>query len=584
MKGFIKSILSTIIGLVSGFFLLIFLLVGLISVMSSDNEITIDENSILKIDLGKISVVERRSNNPLSTLNLTGDISETIEIKQILDNIEKAKKDNNITAIYLNTSVGVNAGLSQIEEIRNKLLEFKKTGKKIIAYSEVYSQSSYYLASVANKIYLNPEGIIELKGFSASIMFYTGLFEKLDIDVQVIRHGKFKSAVEPFTLKKMSKSNRVQLELLLNSFADNIMDSIANQRKINLSDVEKHANELALESAQTSLKLKYVDSLLYEDQVYEVLSSIAKIDEVNFISLAEYSSVNNFDQKISKNKIAIIYANGSIISGKGDEETIGSETTVKAIRQAGKDKNVKAIVLRINSPGGSALASDIILRELILAKKNKPIVVSMGDYAASGGYYIACAADRIVDNPTTLSGSIGVFGIIPNLGNFYKNQLGIVIDTVNSNKYADMGINRKLSNLEKTRMQNSVKNTYNTFITHVSNGRNMSKQEIDKIGQGRVWSGYNAKNIGLIDTYGGIEKAIKIASSLAEIEDYRILSLPTKNDPFTDFALKFGQNSKISKLVPNNSIINTKFLKQIEDIIKEKNEIQARIPYIIELK
>ena len=583
MKGFLKNILATIIGIVSGVFIIMLLFIGLIGVLSNEEEVKVKENSILKIDLGKLSVVERSSNNPFTQLNLSGEINETIGIKEILDNIEKAKNDINITAIYINTSFIINAGLSQTEEIRNKLLEFKKTGKKIISYSEVYSQNAYYLASVANKIYLNPEGVIDLKGLSASIMFYKGLFEKLDIEIQIIRHGKFKSAVEPFTLKKMSPSNRKQLELLLSSFTNNIMDSIANQREIPLSEIEMHANLLMLEDAKTCLELNYVDSLLYEDQVKNILADMSELHELNIVSIKKYSSVKTIKKDISRNKIAIIYASGSINSGEGNEEMIGSETTVKAIKKASDDKNVKAIVLRINSPGGSALASDVILREILLAKEKKPLVVSMGDYAASGGYYIACAADSIVANPTTLTGSIGVFGIIPNLEKFYDNKLGITIDTVNSHKYADMGINRKLSQLEIKRMQNSVKNVYNTFISHVSKGRKMSKEAVDEIGQGRVWTGYDAKKIGLIDTYGGIEKAIEIASVLAEVEDYRIISLPTQKDPFTDLALKLGERNNIADFLFKEFGIKSKLIKPIEEILTS-DQIQARMPFTIELE
>ncbi len=583
MKGFLKNILATIIGIVSGVFIIMLLFIGLIGVLSNEEEVKVKENSILKIDLGKLSVVERSSNNPFTQLNLSGEINETIGIKEILDNIEKAKNDINITAIYINTSFIINAGISQTEEIRNKLLEFKKTGKKIIAYSEVYSQNAYYLASVANKIYLNPEGVIDLKGLSASIMFYKGLFEKLDIEIQIIRHGKFKSAVEPFTLKKMSPSNRKQLELLLSSFTNNIMDSIASQREIPLSEIEMHANLLMLEDAETCLELNYIDSLLYEDQVKNILADMSELHELNIVSIKKYSSVKTIKKDISRNKIAIIYASGSINSGEGNEEMIGSETTVKAIKKASDDKNVKAIVLRINSPGGSALASDVILREILLVKEKKPLVVSMGDYAASGGYYIACAADSIVANPTTLTGSIGVFGIIPNLEKFYDNKLGITIDTVNSHKYADMGINRKLSQLEIKRMQNSVKNVYNTFISHVSKGRKMSKEAVDEIGQGRVWTGYDAKKIGLIDTYGGIEKAIEIASVLAEVEDYRIISLPTQKDPFTDLALKLGERNNIADFLFKEFGIKSKLIKPIEEILTS-DQIQARIPFAIELE
>lgn len=583
MKSFLKNILTTIIGIISSIIVMILLIIGFVAIISSEDEVKVKENSILKIDLANTSVVERSSENPFDGLSLSGDVASTIELKKVLDNIEKAKNDNNIKAIYINNIDKLKAGLSQVEEIRNKLVEFKSCGKPIIAYSEVYSQSGYYFSSVADKIYLNPEGIVELKGLSAGIMFYKGLLEKLDIEVQIIRHGKFKSAVEPFMLDKMSDANREQMQLLLNSFADNLFDSIASQRDMTLSDIHNHANNLSLENAKSCLDLHYVDALLYQDQVDDSLLVISKSEKLNFISLNKYSNVKVEKKEISRNKIAIIYATGEINSGEGDEKSIGSETTAKAIKAARNDKNVKAIVLRVNSPGGSALASDVIWRETVLVKEEKPLIVSMGDYAASGGYYIACAADSIVANPTTLTGSIGVFGMIPNLQKLYKNKLGISIDTVNTNKHADMGINRALTKFEEDKIQKSVVDIYTTFITHVGEGRNMSTAAVDEIGQGRVWTGYDAKDIGLIDTYGGLEKAIEIAVHLAEIEDYRIISLPKKKDPFAELALKFGGETSISELVMLKLGLKTELTNPIENLLK-RDKIQARIPFIMELK
>ena len=454
MISFLKNIISTTLALILTIIILISVIVFFSNSTLNDKKTSaIKENSILVINFSETKIVERKSENPFENLNPSSSDQKSMELKKILDNIEKAKDDKNIKAIYLNSPI-TSGGISQIEEIRNKLLEFKQTGKKIISYAEVYSQSAYYLASIANKIFLNPQGGIELKGFSASIMFYKDLFDKLDIDVQIIRHGKFKSAVEPFMLNKMSVENREQIKLLLNSFSNNLMDSIANQRNISLQTVQNHADNLSLNSAKDCHKLKYVDELFYQDQVEKILLEICGNEKLNTISLNKYSKVASENKKkISKNKIAIIYATGAINSGKGDENSIGSATTVKAIRKAAKDKNVKGIVFRVNSGGGSALASDVILREVILAKKEKPFVVSLGDYAASGGYYIACAADSIVANPTTLTGSIGVFGMIPNLKNFYKNKLGINIDTVNTNKYSDIGINRRLSEFERNKIQ-----------------------------------------------------------------------------------------------------------------------------------
>jgi protease-4 len=571
MKNFFKNVLSTVVGIVLSVIVVLIIFFSIISIgissINTDKNNKIKDNSILTINLSETIIVERANNNPLQDLNISGDIKKTIELYEILNNIEKAKEDDNIKAIYINSEY-INAGLSQIEEIRNKLLEFKSTGKKIISYADYYTQSAYYLSSIADKIYLNPEGSIELKGLSISQMFFKEMLEKLDIEMQIIRHGKFKSAIEPFSLNKMSDENKAQMEQLLNSFVENIFDSIANQRDMSLSEIELHANQLQLNSGKKCLDLSYVDNLLYQDQVEYQLSLLIDTNKINFINIDKYTHTKTSNKKISRNKIAVIYATGSIKSGKGNEESIGSKTTSQAIKEAREDKNVKAIVFRINSGGGSALASEVIWRETILAKQKKPFIVSMGDYAASGGYYIACAADTILANPTTLTGSIGVFGMIPNLENFYKNKLGISIDVAKTNTFADMGINRALSSFEKEQIQNSIKNIYTTFVTRVSTGR--------------IWSGYDAKKIGLIDIYGGLDKAIKIAALKANIEDYRVTSLPKKKDPINELIMEIGKNTKsnLSYLNPLKNIILENYIEEIEKIEK----IQARIPYILKLE
>ena len=584
MLKFLKNIFSTLIGILLSFVVIVVTLIGVLSVSSEyqKKEKKIDKNTILKIDLST-QVVERASSNPLSDLDLLNpEPKKQLELKTILDNIEKAKFDDNIIAIYINSPF-VNAGLSQTEEIRNKLLEFKKTGKPIIAYSEVYSIKNYFLASVADKIYMNPLGVIDHKGLSATVMFFKGLLEKLNIDLQIFRLGKFKSAIEPFTLDKMSNENREQLKLMLNSINDNIMDSISSQRQIPFEVVKKHANQLTLNSAEICLEKGYVDHLIYEDQVEDSLIAIGTNEKLKTISLKGYSSVKSKDKDISRNKIAIVYATGEINSGKGDVASIGSKTTSAAIKKARKDKNVKAIILRVNSPGGSALASDVIWRETTLAQKEKPLVVSMGDYAASGGYYIACAADTIIANPTTLTGSIGVFGMIPNMQNFYKSNFGITVDTVKTNTYADMGTSRKLSTFEKNKIQEGVKNIYSTFISRVSDGRDITTQEVDAIGQGRVWSGYDAKDIGLVDLYGGLETAIMIAAELAEVDDYRVISLPKIEDPFTKIMNDLTESKLVTFFETEFNLMDTKKMKKVKNLITS-DEIQTRIPYLIELE
>ena len=585
MKSFLKNVLSTIVGVVLSVIVVVLLFIGIISAavssLDNDGETKVKANSILKINLSK-PIVERASDNPFENLSLTNlDPEAEIEFKSILDNIEKAKTDDRIKGIYLNCPF-VNAGLSQTEEIRNKLLDFKTSGKFIVSYAENFSQNGYYLSSVSDEIYLNPEGIFELKGFSAQIMFYKGLLEKLNIQAQVIRHGKFKSAIEPFVLDKMSKANREQISLLLGTIADNILDSIASQRGQSLTQVEKIANNLEVNTAKTCLEHHFVDALIYQDQLEKKLrSKLGDDDKLEFISLTKYRNAKvKKEGKISRDKIAIIYATGEINSGKGDLKSIGSETTAQAIKKAREDDRVKAIVLRVNSPGGSALASDVIWRETILAKAQKPLIISMGDVAASGGYYIACAADTIVANPSTITGSIGVFGLVVNLQHFYKNKLGITIDTVNTHKHADMGINRALTAFEKAKIQKIIEDIYTTFIGHVADGRDMSIAAVDEIGQGRIWTGYDAKRLGLVDVLGGLETAIDIAAHLAKIEEYRLVSLPKKEDVIETMIKEMKGEETMH--IANYFGIDPKFVKTVENLLKGE-KIQARMPFILEV-
>ena len=584
MLNFLKNIFSTVIGILLSFLIIILIIAGVASLSSQKNTSTkkLDEKHFLKIDLSK-EVVERTSANPFSSLDpMNINASQQLSLKTIIDNIEKAKTDENIAGIYINSPI-VNAGMSKAEEIRNKLLEFKETKKPIVAYNEVYAMKSYYLSSVADRLYINPMGIIDHKGMSATVMFFKGLLEKLNIDLQIFRLGKFKSAIEPFTLEKMSDSNRKQLKLLLKSVNNNIIDSIASQRGISKIKIHKDANQLKLSSAEICLEENYVDGILYEDQVKDTLKMLLGKDKLKIISINKYSNVKIKKKEISRNKIAIVYANGGINSGKGDENSIGSITTSKAIEKARKDEKVKAIVLRINSGGGSALASDVIWRETVLAKNEKPLVVSFGDVAASGGYYIACAADKIFASPTSITGSIGVFGMIPNMNEFYKSNFGITFDTVKTNNSADMGIYRKLTSFEKQKIQQGIEDVYKTFIFRVSEGRDISTKQVDNIGQGRVWSGYDAKKIGLIDEFGGLEKAIESAAALAEIEEYRTISLPKQKDPFTEFLDGLNQTKLSDILSDELGLINKKDITTIKEMIKSE-KIQTRLPYILSLE
>lgn len=573
MKNFLKNTLSRFLSII---LLFIFFLIIVSILIPNEKEVVVKNNSILNIKFDK-AILDRTSSNPLPKLEgLDFSTSANMELKDVLDNIEKAKHDGRISGIYLTLSE-VQLGFSQAEEIRKKLIEFKGSGKFIYSYSEGYSQLGYYLSSVADKMFLNPEGMVEFNGLSAGILFYKGFFDKIGIDVQVIRHGKFKSAVEPYMSNEMSRENREQLEKLLNSISDKIIDGVSEQRNISTSKINEVINKLQLSSAVSCKDLNFVDELKYEDEVISILEEKSE----NNIKFSEYLEVKTKKENISENKIAIIYATGGINTGEGSYNTIGSETTVKAIRKAAEDDKVKAIVFRINSPGGSALASDIILREINLAKQKKKVVVSMGNYAASGGYYIACTADKIFANSTTLTGSIGVFGLLPN-SKLLNDKLGIYIDTVNTHKYSDVGRgNRRLTNYEVDVIQKSVEDIYDVFISHVSGGRGLTKEEVDGIGQGRVWSGIEAKEIGLVDEIGGLEDAIVSAAELSEIEDYRVITLPKKTDELEDLLKGFSLEHKIRFSEFLN--LSEETIRQLE-FLKSADKIQARLPFLLDIR
>ena len=586
MKQFFGAFFGSCLGiLVTGVVMIIIVIASITSVFSdamkmNDHEVyKPKENSVLRIDLNG-DIKERGVKNPFGELDLGPFMPEpSVGLNDIIENLKKAKDDKNIRGIYLEISNPI-AGFATLEEVRNALLDFKTSGKFIYAYSEVYSQKAYYLATTANKLYLNPQGGMEIKGLSSQIMFFKKMLDKLDMEVQIFRHGKFKSAIEPFMLDKMSDANRTQVETYLGSLWNHMVDGIAKNRKITSKEINDMANNLSIRSPEDAVKYKLVDALKYEDEVFSDIKkniSLSETDKINFVSLNKYSGAIK-ESKLSKDKIAVIYAVGEIESGEGDDEKIGSIRIAKAIRDARLDKNVKAIVLRVNSPGGSALASDVIWRETVLAQKAKPFIVSMGDVAASGGYYISCAADRIFAQPNTITGSIGVFGMIPNAQKALSEKLGITIDTVNTNKHSDVGtILRGVSSDEFEYVQQSVEHIYDVFITKVAAGRKTSKNNIDSVGQGRVWSGADAIKINLVDELGGINDAIAYAAKQAKISDYKLQLLPKQKDPLQEL-LGNTKDEMEARAMKTNLGEQYKYVKQVKNVLQLKG-VQARLPY-----
>ncbi|MFL5754514.1 MAG: signal peptide peptidase SppA [Bacteroidia bacterium] len=589
MKNFFTSFFGAIVGVLIALVVCTLIFVaGIIGTFKgafeseADRPLHVKAKSIMLIDFSS-RITERTIDNPFANFNLGSFGDEPgIGLNDIVNNLQKAKEDTAIKGIYLNFG-SVPAGIASTEEIRNALLDFKSSKKFIYAYSEMYDQKSYYLASVADKIFLNPQGGMELKGLSAQIMFFKKALEDLNVDVQIFRHGKFKSAIEPFMLDKMSEANRLQTEVFLGSIWNSILEGISKQRGISIAELNSIADELKVKNPQSALDLKLVDGLKYEDEVTSLLkekTGTKEKDKLSFVKIAEYTRAagKKKEGQGKQEKIAVIYAVGSIESGKGDEETIGSDRIAKAIREARLDTTIKAIVMRVNSPGGSALASDVMWREVSLAKKAKPFIVSMGDVAASGGYYIACAADKIYAQPNTITGSIGVFGIIPNAQKLFAAKLGINIDTVNTNKHADVGtLYRGVTELERDYIQKGVEDIYDVFTSRVAEGRKMSQADVDSIGQGRVWSGSDALKIKLVDELGGLDKAIAYAAEKAKIKNYKIISLPKQKDPLSAFLDKKTGEAE-SRLMTKNLGEQYKYLLHLKNLLTLKG-IQSRMPF-----
>ncbi|MCS7077081.1 MAG: signal peptide peptidase SppA [Bacteroidia bacterium] len=581
--NFWRIVLAGLISLTAFSLLTVFLFATILSASKSGPKVP--KNSILELTFDK-PITERSTDNPLSGASLLGGRlgSSKDGLDDYLRCIRMAAVDKRIKGIYLNLTE-VKAGWATLEALRKELLAFKKSGKFIYAYSEGYSERSYYLASTADKILLHPEGGLELDGLNITIAFYKGLTEKLGIEVVPIRHGKFKSAVEPYLRKDMSPENKMMTQEFLSDIWNNFLENISKSRNISKEDLWQMANSMAIRQPKDALDKKLVDGLMYEDEVTQELRKklgLKDKDEVKKVSFSTYSGVKPSSVGIKekgKDKIAVIYCVGEISSGEGDDEQIGSETTASAIREARLDDQVKAVVLRVNSPGGSALASDVIWREVILTKKAKPVIVSMGDLAASGGYYISCAANKIFAEPNTITGSIGVFGLVPNFQKMYNEKLGIYYDGVKIGEFADIGATyRPMTEKEKNIIQEEVDRTYETFITRVAEGRGITKAEVDSIGQGRVWSGIDAVKIKLVDQIGGLADAISEAEKLAKLTKgkYKTVYYPEK-ESFVSKILNKGAGKKQE--------IKTEIAKElgIYDAIKTVKEaqkgVQARMLY-----
>ncbi len=588
MKEFFKFMFASIVGVMIAGLLLLFITIGIISAMVSvsDQPAQIQANSVLLLKFD-YEIVDRAKKNPLEGLDFgMFQGNKTVGLNDMLDCIRKAKADDNIKGIYLNP-MDIQAGMGTVEEIRAALKDFKTSGKFIYAYGEYLSQKAYYLVTVADSLMLNPQGSVDFRGLGGERSFYKKGLEKLGIEVQIIRHGKFKAAVEPFLLEKMSDENRLQTETYLKSIWNEMLTDISASRNLSFDELNDVANMVAtFRKADFAKQKKLVDRLKYKDQVIDDLKKLtgtSEKDDVKAIEIQKYVKVpEELEQKgIARQKIAVIYASGSIDASVSDDG-IKAEELSKAIREARRDSSIKAIVLRINSPGGSAYGSEVIWREVKLAAETKPVIASMGDVAASGGYYIACAADTILADRTTITGSIGIFGMIPNVQKLMTDKLGITQDVVTTNEHSDMiSLTRPMSAFERDLMQQTIEEGYDTFISRVAEGRKMEKTAVDEIGQGRVWAATNAKEIKLIDAYGGLTEAIAIAKKMAKLDKYRIVNLPKLKDPFEELLKEFSGSAKAS-FMKDELGENYKYYQQLHSIISQKG-ILARMPYDIDI-
>lgn len=592
MKDFFKFTLATVTGIILSTILLF--IIGIITlfgiVSASDNETTVKENSVMMLNM-RGTLVERTQENPIDILSkLIKEDTETYGLDDILASIKKAKENKNIKGIYLQASY-LSTSYASLQEIRNALLDFKESGKFVIAYSDTYSQKLYYLSSVADKVLLNPKGVIEWRGISSTPLFYKDLLKKVGVEMQIFKVGTYKSAVEPFISTEMSTANREQVTEFINSVWKQITKDVSASRNISVDFLNAYADRMLMfYPAEETISAGLADTLIYRNDVRNYLKKMMRIDEKASLPILGLNDMINVKKNLPKDRsgniVAVYYASGEItdnpISGATNEGIVGNKM-IRDLRRLKENEDIKAVVLRVNSPGGSAFASEQIWHAVKELKATKPVIVSMGDYAASGGYYISCIADTIVAEPTTLTGSIGIFGMIPNIKEL-SEKIGITYDVVKTNKYSDIGnIMRPFNEDEKALIQMTVSQGYDTFIARCAEGRGMTKGAIEKIAEGRIWTGETAQKLGLVDELGGIDKALEIAVSKAGIDRYTIISYPKKKDFFSSLFESAPTNYIESQL------LNSKLEEYYQSFgllknLKEKSAIQARIPFELNMK
>ncbi len=585
---FLRELLAVILGVFISFFIMFFIFFAIGSALSSsfmeEERILVKDNSVLVLRLDKqIRDFAPKSDDPFE--QLLGFEDERIGLNTVINAIDNAKYDEKIKGISIE-SMFLRAGIAQVQEIRDKLNEFKESGKFIVAYADYYDQKNYYLSSVADSIYIYPEGGLDFKGLSSEILFFKDFQDKYGIKMEVIRHGKYKSAVEPFLANEMSEANREQTFAFLNSIWGELVADMGENRGMTSERINEIADSLLARNPNLAIENGLLTGQMPKDQYIKLLKNLSEVNEdskLSRISVENYiKSGKGRIMSTAKDKIAVIYAQGEIMYGKGDERIIGQELIKEALQKAKAAKDVKAIVLRVNSPGGSALASDIILREIEITKEEKPVVVSMGSYATSGGYYISCNADRIIAEPTTITGSIGVFGAIPNISEFSK-RIGINAEQIGTNKRSvGYSIFEPMNEDFYMVTREGIERVYNTFVTKVAEGRKMTFEEVDSIAQGRVWTGKEALEKGLVDELGSLEDAVRTAADLVGITEYRVRNYPDYEKEFKDIFKGPFAKVKENMLKTELGESNYQALQRIKEFSELKG-IQTRLPFLIEI-
>ncbi len=592
MKDFLKFTLATVTGIIlSSIVLFIISMITLVGIMSaSDTETIVKKNSVMMLDLNG-TLVERTQENPLGILSQwLGDGSNTYGLDDILSSIQKAKENEHIKGIYLQAN-SLSTSYASLQEIRNALLDFKENGKFVIAYADSYTQGLYYLSSAADKVLLNPKGMIEWRGIASSPLFYKDLLQKIGVEMQVFKVGTYKSAVEPFIATEMSPANREQVTTFITSIWEQVTEGVSTSRNISVDSLNVYADRMLMfYPAEESVKCGLADTLIYRNDVRNYLKKLVEIDEDDNLPILGLGDMMNVKKNVPKDKsgniVAVYYASGEITdypnSATSEDGIVGSKV-IRDLRKLKDNDDVKAVVLRVNSPGGSAFASEQIWHAVKELKTKKPVIVSMGDYAASGGYYISCVADTIVAEPTTLTGSIGIFGMIPNVKGL-TDKIGLSYDVVKTNKHADFGnIMRPFNEDEKSLLQMMITEGYDTFVTRCAEGRHMTKEAIEKVAEGRVWTGETAKKLGLVDELGGIDKALDMAVAKAGIESYTVVSYPEKQD-FLFSLLETKPTNYIESQLLKSKI--GEYYQQFGLLknLQEQSMIQARIPFELNIK